>query len=279
MPLYRPSELRQLLQEIGAGPKKHLSQNFLLDGNIIKKIVRLADVSPDDLILEIGPGPGALTEALLATGASVVAIEKDKVFADALAQLDPGGTQLKVFCEDFLKWDLPSNIGPFLKGRKGKVIANLPYHLTTPIVSALIPMNHLFSRAVLMVQEEVARRFVAAPGSKVYGSITLFLKFYSTPEYGFRVSRNCFYPRPNVESAVVKFDLHSPPQQVDPERFFQLTRTAFGHRRKVLHNALEEVYKPSLVQEALNDMGKSRLSRPEELSLDEFIVLFNKLKN
>lgn len=275
MPLYRPSELKQLLRDLGTTPKKSLSQNFLLDGNVIKKIIKLAEVSSDDFILEIGPGPGALTEVLLGTGATVFGVEKDKIFAEALKGLEPEGKRLKVFCEDIVDLDLEEKLLPYTQGRLIKVIANLPYHLTTPIITRLIPQYQLFSTLVVMVQDEVARRFVSGPGSKMYSAITLFLSFYSTCEYAFRVSKNCFYPKPSVESALVKFTLHPPPINVDEKKFFELTRNSFAHRRKMLHNSLEEIYDPKIVIEALQQMGKNQNIRAEELSLEDFLILYS----
>ncbi|HEY4832904.1 MAG TPA: 16S rRNA (adenine(1518)-N(6)/adenine(1519)-N(6))-dimethyltransferase RsmA [Waddliaceae bacterium] len=278
MPIYRPSELKQRLRNLNAVPKKKLSQNFLLDGNIIKKIIKLGEVSSNDFILEIGSGPGALTEALLNTGATVFAVEKDRIFAEALTQLEQEGLRLKVFCEDIMTLNLDKALSPYTFGKPIKVIANLPYHLTTPIITHLVPQHRLFSTLVIMVQEEVARRFVSKPGSKMYGSITVFLNFYSTSEYAFRVSKNCFYPRPNVESALVKFTLHVPSNSVDEKEFFGLTRNAFGHRRKMIHNSLEEVYDSKTVQEALMRIGKSQHVRAEELSLEDFLNLYKQLK-
>jgi 16S rRNA (adenine1518-N6/adenine1519-N6)-dimethyltransferase len=274
MPIYRPSELKQRLRDLSAVPQKNLSQNFLLDGNIIKKIVKLGEISSTDVILEIGSGPGALTEALLNTGATIIAVEKDKVFAEALKQLEPEGKRLKIFNEDIMTLNLEKELSLYILDRPIKVIANLPYHLTTPIITHLVPQNHIFSRLIVMVQEEVARRFVSKPGNKMYGSITLFLNFYSTLEYAFRVSKNCFYPRPKVESALVKFTLHPPPSNINEKEFFELTRKAFGRRRKMLYNSLEQIYDSKIVQKALTRMGKSSNIRAEELSLEDFLNLY-----
>jgi 16S rRNA (adenine1518-N6/adenine1519-N6)-dimethyltransferase len=217
MPLYRPSELKEYLQSLGVSPKKRLSQNFLIDGNIIKKIIQLADVCPGESVLEIGPGPGALTEGLLEAGAHVLAVEKDPILAKHLEFLGKGEKFLRVICEDILTVDLEKHLP---KGTKTKVIANLPYHLTTPILTRLIPLNKTFSSITVMVQEEVARRFAAIPGSKDYGSVTVFLQYYSEVQYGFKVSKNCFFPKPKVESAMVKFTLQPPPGKCRPRQIF-----------------------------------------------------------
>ncbi len=199
MPIYKPSELRLFLKQLGISPKKGLSQNFLIDGNIIRKIVDVSEVTPEDTILEIGPGPGSLTQALLETGGTVLAVEKDSVLARALERLVPDSPQLKVFCHDIMTFPLQQELSKVMQnGKKAKVIANLPYHLTTPIIAQLIPMRDLFSSLTIMVQDEVARRFTALPGTSDYSSFTIFLRFYTTPSYAFTVSRNCFFPAPRV---------------------------------------------------------------------------------
>ena len=224
MPIYKPSELRLFLNQLGISPKKGLSQNFLIDGNIIRKIVEVSGVTPDDTILEIGPGPGSLTQALLETGGSVLAVEKDTILAQALERLAPAAPNLKVYCHDILTFPLEEELSKVIrKGKKAKVIANLPYHLTTPIIAQLVPLRHLFSSLTIMVQEEVARRFTAKPDTSDYSSFTLFLRFYTTPHYAFTVSRNCFYPAPRVNSAVVVLKLPNLPFQGMPvQRFSSL---------------------------------------------------------
>lgn len=268
----RPSNLRLFLDELKTLPKKSLSQNFLIDGNILQKIVKTADVQPGDLVLEIGPGPGALTEILLQKGAHVVAVEKDRIFAEALKRLQTEDNRLEVFNDDILEFPLDKHLH-----RKTKVISNLPYHLTTPILALLFPRRDLFSTLTVMVQEEVARRFVAPPGGEDYSSFTVFLSYYSKAKYAFKVGRNCFYPAPRVDSAIVTMELKEPPSVSDEEGFFKLTRGAFSQRRKMLRASLKEQYSPALVEKALTDMGVNPLSRPEELSLDQFLQLFSAL--
>lgn len=273
--MYKPSDLRQFLEGMGAHPKKGLSQNFLVDGNIIRKIVETAHLQPDDLVLEIGPGPGALTEALLETGANIIAVEKDRTLAQALERLKSPEKHLEVFCQDILEFDFTTLKERLQKGKKAKVIANLPYHLTTPILVELVKHRDVFSSLVLMVQEEVARRFIAKPGTSDYSSLTVFLNFFSNPRYAFQVSRNCFYPKPKVESAVVVLDLKKPPNVSSEEKFFELTRTAFNKRRKMLRSSLRELYSPDAVAAALTNIGQNPKARPEELSLNNFLALFD----
>jgi len=275
MPLYKPSELMQFLHEIDASPKKRLSQNFLIDGNIIRKIVQTAHVQPGDIVLEIGPGPGVLTEACLEAGAHVIAVEKDTVLANALKRLNPEGDRLSVHTMDIMDFDVSQEVP---KGKKVKVIANLPYHLTTPILAKLVENHALFSMIVVMVQDEVARRFTAKPHTSEYSSFTVFLDYYSTPHYAFSVSRHCFFPAPRVDSAVVKLVLKENSTFEDPSPFFKMTRTAFGHRRKMLRSSLRDLYGSEVVLAALKIMGKLETARPEEFSLQEFLLLFDALK-
>jgi len=276
---YRPSDLRAFLDELEVKPKKRLSQNFLIYGNIVRKIVKFASVQKDDLILEIGSGPGALTEALLDAGAHVIAIEKDTLFAKALLRLQTKDHRLKVIEDDVLNV-IPLEILKKYEGKKTKVVSNLPYHLTTPILSKLIPFNDTFESITVMVQKEVAERFTACPGKKEYGSFTLFLRFYSSPEYGFTVEPTCFYPRPKVKSAVVQFVLHSPPQigansTSAVDRFFKMTRSAFQQRRKMIKTSLKDLYGTAITEAALTSLKINPQARPEDLSLEDFLRLFN----
>lgn len=234
-----------------------------------------AKVNATDTVLEIGPGPGSLTEALLETGARVIAVEKDRVLADALQRLNTPDNRLQVFCEDILTFPLES----LAKDKKLKVIANLPYNVTTPILAKLVPLHDLFTSLTLMVQEEVARRFVGTPGTSAYSSFTIFLNYYSTPCYGFKVSHNCFYPPPNVESAIVCLNLHTPPKVSNQEEFFTMTRTSFEHRRKMLRASLKDLYGSENITKGLEACGLNPLARPEDLSLAQFIKLFEQLNN
>lgn len=278
MSIYKPSELLLFLEGLGISPRKGLSQNFLVDGNILRKIIHAADVSPGDVVLEIGPGPGSLTELLLAAGAEVIAVEKDAILAKALTRLDVEG-RLHVQTADIMDFPIEDTLRSISKGKKAKVIANLPYHLTTPILALLAPLNGIFSSLTLMVQDEVGQRFTAAAGTSAYSSFTVFLNFYSNPHYAFKVSRKCFYPPPRVDSAVVRLDLKVPPQLQDDSLFFQMTRTSFQQRRKMMKVSLKELYSSEKVMGALSSIGLNPHARPEELTLDQFLALFQKLIN
>jgi 16S rRNA (adenine1518-N6/adenine1519-N6)-dimethyltransferase len=280
MPIYKPSELHQFLEQIGAFPKKGLSQNFLIDQNILKKMVATADVKVGDFVLEVGPGPGSLTEELLASGARLVAVEKDRCFADALNRLKNPSRVLEIYCEDIMSFSAESALKGHLHGaEKAKLIANLPYHLTTPLLALFVKQHSLFSTLVVMVQEEVARRFVAMPRTKEYSSFTLFLNFYSRVRYAFKVSKHCFYPQPTVDSAVVVLDLKEPEIVSDTDAFFKVTRTAFEHRRKMLRGSLKELYSPSKIEKVLQLLKLNPMARPEDLSLQEFLSFFENLQN
>lgn len=268
MALTNPSELMRFLDTLGVHPKKGLSQNFLIDGNILRKIIQEAEVHPGDLVVEIGAGPGALTEALIEARADVLAIEKDPVFARALHRFN----EIKVFEGDVR--DFPFEALP----RQGKVVANLPYHLTHAILTLLVPKTALFTSITVMVQEEVARRITAKPGTSAYGSLTVFLQFYSNPRYAFTVSHHCFYPKPKVDSAVVTFELKKPPVVKDEEAFFDFVRTAFSQRRKMLRNTLGQIFTSQKVVEALERLSLNPQARAEELSLEDFLALYGSLQ-
>ncbi|HEX2580189.1 MAG TPA: 16S rRNA (adenine(1518)-N(6)/adenine(1519)-N(6))-dimethyltransferase RsmA [Rhabdochlamydiaceae bacterium] len=268
MPLYKPSALRAFLEEIGASPKKSLSQNFLIDGNIIRKIVTLAHIQPGDFVLEIGPGPGVLTEELLARGAHVLAVEKDRKFAEALHRLQTRDHRLTVVEGDILEQDLSKLLPP-----RTKLVANLPYQITTPILTAFLPMKKFFESITVMVQKEVAARFTAFPSTSDYSSITVFVQFYSDPEYGFTVEPTCFYPPPRVKSAVVKFKLKDHPVVSSEEAFFAMTRRAFQQRRKMIRSSLKLIYDQESIDRGLEKIGKGLQVRPENLSLGDFLIL------
>jgi 16S rRNA (adenine1518-N6/adenine1519-N6)-dimethyltransferase len=273
MPIYRPSELRDLLESLGVSPKKGFSQNFLIDGNVIRKIADTANICENDLVLEIGAGPGALTEELLKRGAEVIAVEKDPVWASALKKWEH--PRLTVYEDDILKFPLEE----VFKGKKSiKVAANLPYHITTPIITKLAPLYPLFSDLIVMVQDEVAVRLASPHGSRDFGSISVFLQYWSDVSYAFKVKKVSFYPAPKVDSAVVHLKLKAGVLE-DSEPFFAMTREAFKHRRKMLRGALSDLYEPAAVEKALVELDLNPLSRPENLGVQEFLKLFGKLSS
>lgn len=274
MTVFRPSELRQFLDSLGVKARKSLSQNFLIDGNILRKIVSTAGVTADDLVIEIGPGPGALTEFLLETGAKVVAIEKDRVFAKALERLNRDN-RLKIYEADALDFDLTPI---FSLSSSINVVANLPYQLTSPLLGKLAPLAPHVKSLTVMVQKEVADRLIAKAGSPEYSSLSVFIQLYAKAKLCFSVEPTCFYPRPNVRSAVVHLQLHRPPADLDEDSFIHFVRTAFGKRRKMLRASLRSLFPPEAVTAALNSLNLEEDARPETLSLDELIRLFRLLK-
>ena len=264
-------KLFEFLEEGGFAPKKRLSQNFLTDPNILRKIIKTAEVNENDLVLEIGAGPGILTEALLETGAKVIAIEIDTRFANELPRLNNGN--LEVIEADILKVNfvkLLQNRGPV------KIVANLPYHLTSPILGKILLHPELFSSSTIMVQKEVADRICGKVRTKNYSPLTLFIQFYSEVTARFEVSRNCFYPKPNVDSSVVPVDLKTP-AAVDKEKLFSIIHTAFQQRRKMLRGSLSKLAPKPEIEAILKKIGSHEGARPEELSLEQFIQLFKSL--
>ncbi len=272
MTVFRPSELRQFLDNLGVRAKKSLSQNFLIDGNILRKIVSAANVTADDLIIEIGPGPGALTEFLLGTGARVIAIEKDAVFAKALHRLQ--NERLGIFANDALNFDLSPH---FAHGHTVKVVANLPYQLTSPLLEKLAPLAPHVQSLTLMVQKEVAERMIASPGTHESSSLSLFLALFAKTRLCFNVEPTCFYPRPKVRSAVVHLDLNLPPDNLCPKDFLAFARIAFSMRRKTLRASLRSQFASEKIISGLQILQLDENARPENLSLEQFIQLYRYL--
>ncbi|WP_041468099.1 16S rRNA (adenine(1518)-N(6)/adenine(1519)-N(6))-dimethyltransferase RsmA [Chlamydia felis] len=269
-----PDQLTRFLAQVHGHPKKGLSQNFLIDGNILRKILAVSCVEAGDWVLEIGPGFGALTEVLVNQGAHVVALEKDPMFEETLKQLP-----IDLEITDACKYPLSQLQEKGWQG-KGRVVANLPYHITTPLLTKLfLEVPNQWKTITVMMQDEVARRITAQPGGKEYGSLTIFLQFFADVRYAFKVSSGCFFPKPQVSSAVVHMTVKDtfPLEESLHKKFFSLTRAAFGQRRKLLANALKNLYPKDLVFSALNQLNFSEKTRPETLSLDEYLKLFQLL--
>lgn len=269
MSLYKQSELFSFLNRIGRKPNKRLSQNFLVDGNILNKIVDSADVYPGDTVIEVGPGPGVLTEALLEREAHVIAVEKDPLYAEELMRLDSNNL-LTVIESDFLEVDIPK----LLKGKKAKIVANLPYHLTAPIMGKILPLYELIDVIVVMIQKEVAIRMNATPGSKDFGSFSIFTQFYSEIEYLFPVSPHCFFPKPKVTSAVVRCTPKKGDQLKNPDQFFRFIKSIFSKRRKMLVTILKDSIQKDQMIEKLASLGISEKARPEDLEIRDFISIY-----
>ncbi len=270
------SELQAFLQSEGLTLKKHSSQNFLIDSNIVRKIVRESEVAAGDTVIEIGPGAGALTEGLLEGGAHVIAIEKDPQFADTLIRLQTEDHRLQVIKADILECPIEELLSTLKT--KVKVVANLPYHITTPILEKFVPLHDKISTMTLMVQKEVGDRFVAKKNTKSYSSFTIFLEYYCDMQYLFTVEPSCFHPKPSVQSCVVQFCLKSPTVPVNESEFFPFVRAAFQQRRKMLRSSLRKLFTPAEVVSALQALSFEETARPEQLSLGDFINLYKKIR-
>lgn len=270
MELFRLSNIHPFLSALATHPKKRLSQNFLIDQNILAKILLAADVKEGDLILEIGPGLGAMTELLLSRGVRLIAIEKDLSFISHLKRLS--SPHFKLIGGDALTFSLEEELKNSLKpGEKGKIVANIPYHLTTPLLQRFLPLEPLLSSISLLVQKEVAKRCVAKEGSKEYGSLSLFTRYYSTSSLLFDVSPTCFYPVPKVVSSLIQFRLQKPPAMLDPSHFFKITRSSFQQRRKMIRVSLRSLFPEEMLTKVFSELGLKMTARPEELSFEDFM--------
>ncbi|MCF0142293.1 MAG: 16S rRNA (adenine(1518)-N(6)/adenine(1519)-N(6))-dimethyltransferase RsmA, partial [Parasporobacterium sp.] len=237
------SKYKELISSHDFAIQKKYGQNFLTDANILKGIVAAAAIGPEDTVLEIGPGMGALTGYLLEAAGHVVAVEIDRMLIPILKETLGEPENLTLINGDILKTDLRAILGPFTEGgRRVKVVANLPYYITTPIVMELLTEQELIESITVMVQKEVADRMEVGPGSKTYGALSLAVQYYASPKVVLNVSKNCFMPRPDVDSAVIKLDIYKeeerPVKASDEKKLFAVIRAAFNQRRKTLVNAL-----------------------------------------
>ena len=273
--LSNPKVTIEIIQKYNFAFQKRFGQNFLIDGNVIEKIIRAAEITKDDVVLEIGPGIGTMTQYLAEAAGEVFAVEIDKnllpILAETLAEYD----NLTVVNEDILKVDIAALTG----GRPVKVVANLPYYITTPIIMGLFE-NHIPATSItVMVQKEVAERMQAGPGGKDYGALSLAVQYYAEPYIVANVPPNCFMPRPNVGSAVIRLTRHTEPKIVvkDEKFMFKLIRASFNQRRKTLQNGINNSAELSIskdaVVEALRKMGLSESIRGEALTLAQFAEL------
>ena len=280
MNLTSAPQVKSLLAKHGIHPKKRLGQNFLIDRNVLDRIIDASGIDPDSKVLEIGPGLGVVTQELAERAGEVVCVEVDRDFDPILHDVLSDLPDVEIVIADFLKLDLPEFIGNRGEGR-WTVIANLPYYITTPILTKLIDCKQHFGAIMLMVQREVASRLRASAGSDEYGSITVFTQYHCTIESVMKVSRNVFYPIPDVDSELVKLTVReSPAVAVKNEAlFFTIVRAAFGKRRKTLLNALsssEDLRWDRLrAENTLAAAGIDSGRRGETLTLAEFASIAN----
>ena len=279
-----PKETIAVLQRYNFNFQKKFGQNFLIDGHVIEKIIAAAGIGKEDVVLEIGPGIGTLTQRLCEAAGNVVAVEIDRNLIPILT----GDTckdyaNLQIISGDIMKTDIPELLRPFGK-RPVKVVANLPYYITTPILMKLLEDRLPIESITVMVQKEVAERMETGPGTKDYGALSLAVQYYSEPYLAANVPANCFMPRPNVGSAVIRLTIHEePPVNVkDEKHMFALIRASFNQRRKTLvngiGNAAELPYSKEQVAAALTKLGISETVRGEALTLADFAALSDALQ-
>lgn len=278
-----PQNTIAILQKYQFHFQKKFGQNFLIDTSVLERIIAAAEISSEDCVLEIGPGIGTMTQYLAENAGSVIAVEIDKALIPILEETLAPYENVTVIQGDILKLDIRELAEKYAAGKPLKVVANLPYYITTPIIMGLFEKDIPLSGITVMVQKEVAERMQAKPGTKDYGALSLAVQYYAEPRIAANVPPNCFMPRPTVGSAVIHLKcLEIPPVKVKDEKFmFDLIRAAFNQRRKMLPNALMGAGIPGLTKEniakALSEIGIPETIRGEKLSLKDFASLSNLL--
>ncbi len=279
--LYSPKVMKDILDKYGFKFSKGLGQNFLIDGNIINKIADTAELDEKSGVLEIGPGFGTLTQVLCGKAKKVVAIEIDKSL-ERVHKETLDYDNLKIIYDDFMKIDVNKLIEEEFNGLNVKIVANLPYYITTPIIMKILEEKYKISKIVVMVQKEVAQRLNSVPGSKDYGAITLAVQYRADTEIAMLVPNTVFMPRPKVDSAVIEFNILKAPRITveDEDLLFSVIKASFGQRRKTLLNGLCNNLKlpKQRVKEALENVGIDPGIRGETLGLDQFGRIADELK-
>ena len=279
--LSNPQKTIEVLQKYNFSFQKKFGQNFLIDPHVLDKIIAAAEITKDDFVLEIGPGIGTLTQYLAEAAREVVAVEIDSTLIPILEDTLSAYDNVSVINEDVLKVDLRKLAEERNGGKPIKVVANLPYYITTPIIMSLFESHVPLKSLTVMVQKEVALRMQAGPGTKDYGALSLAVQYYASPYLAANVPPNCFMPRPNVGSAVIRLTRYQePPVQVkDPKLMFKLIRASFNQRRKTLQNGLnnspEISFSKEEITKAIESLGVSPSVRGEALSLEQFAQLAN----
>ena len=276
-----PQNTIEVLQKYHFNFQKKFGQNFLIDTHVLEKIIATADVTKDDFVLEIGPGIGTMTQYLCEHARAVAAVEIDKnlipILGDTLGAYD----NVEIINQDILKVDIRKLAEEKNGGRPIKVVANLPYYITTPIIMGLFESHVPIDSITVMVQKEVAARMQVGPGTKDYGALSLAVQYYAAPEIVAIVPPNCFMPRPKVGSAVIRLTRHKePPVQVEDEKLmFRIIRASFNQRRKTLANGLknsgELTLSKEVIEESITELGVPVTIRGEALSLAQFAELSN----
>ena len=282
--LGNPKNTIEILNKYKFVFQKRFGQNFLIDEHVLGKIIRSAEITEDDFVIEIGPGIGTLTQYLAASAREVAAIEIDDALIPILEDTLSGYDNVTVIHEDVLKVDLTRLAEEKNGGKPVKIVANLPYYITTPIIMGLFENHVPVDSITIMVQKEVADRMKTGPGSKDYGALSLAVQYYARPELVANVPPNCFMPRPRVGSAVIRLTRHEkPPVQVQDEKLmFQIIRASFNQRRKKLVNGLCNAPELRIPKERtaaiLEEMGLGAGVRGETMELSQFAELSNRLK-
>ena len=277
--LGNPQNTIAVLQKYNFIFQKKFGQNFLIDTHVLDKIIRAAEIGKDDLVLEIGPGIGTMTQYLSCAAGKVIAVEIDRALIPILEDTLDGYDNVRVINEDVLKVDIRKLVEEENEGRPIKVVANLPYYITTPIIMGLFE-NHVPIKSItVMVQKEVADRMQVGPGTKDYGALSLAVQYYAKPYIVANVPPNCFMPRPKVGSAVIRLTCHQekPVQVQDEKLMFNIIRASFNQRRKTLANGLKNAatldFTKEEVEAAIDALGKGASVRGETLTLEEFARL------
>lgn len=279
--LSNPQKTIEVIQKYEFAFQKKFGQNFLIDGHVLDKIIRSANITKDDFVLEIGPGIGTMTQYLAEAAREVAAVEIDKALIPILEDTLSSCDNITVINEDVLKLDMKQLVMERNGGRPVKVVANLPYYITTPIIMGLFESHVPIDSITVMVQKEVAQRMQSGPGSKDYGALSLAVQYYAKPYIVANVPPNCFMPRPKVGSAVIRLTTYKePPIDVKDERLmFRIIRASFNQRRKTLVNGLnnspEIPISKEVIAEAIEELGVSPTIRGEALTLSEFARLSN----
>ena len=276
-----PKKTIEVIQKYQFAFQKRFGQNFLIDAHVLEKIVSAAGITKDDCVLEIGPGIGTMTQYLAESAGQVIAVEIDTNLLPILADTLKDYSNVKVINQDILKVDINELVKEYNNGRPIKVVANLPYYITTPIIMGLFESNVPIDNITVMVQKEVADRMQVGPGSKDYGALSLAVQYYASPYIVANVPPNCFIPRPGVGSAVIRLTRHKePPVEVDdPKLMFKLIRASFNQRRKTLQNGLnnspELPFAKDEIADAIESLGVTPQIRGEALTLKQFADLSN----
>lgn len=271
--LYSPSYVKEIIDKYNFRFSKSLGQNFLIDGNIVRKICEEGEVSKEDDILEIGPGIGTLTEELSYKANKVVAVELDKSLFPILDETLAGCNNVEIVPGDILKIDLPKLFSEKFESENIKIVANLPYYITTPIIGRLLEEELDIDSILVMVQSEVAGRMKASPGTKDYGSLSVFVQYYTDPEIVLSVPKTAFMPRPNVDSAVIKLKIRKEKIELeDRETFFKVVKAAFSQRRKTILNSFSSGLKTdkATIRAILEKVDIDPKLRAENLTIEDF---------